>query len=165
MIPVYIEQNVSWLPQPNTLEIILTDETAPAELTATAFVVPLFDNDDMLLAQNTRRGVEIPGGHVDPDETFEQAARREAIEEVGVLLNDLHAIGYMRMTCTGAMPEGYRYPFPISYQQFFTARISGQVPCGDYECDEPVRLDDVSGLPKRSIGIFAKRAREVLSAR
>ena len=36
----------------------------------------------------------LPGGHVDMDETFEAAARREAMEEVGLTLDSLTPVGH-----------------------------------------------------------------------
>ncbi len=43
-----------------------------------------FDGDGFLMVRNTRRGGwEMPGGHVEPGETPEQAVEREFLEESG----------------------------------------------------------------------------------
>jgi 8-oxo-dGTP pyrophosphatase MutT (NUDIX family) len=39
--------------------------------------------------------VSLPGGRVDPGETLEQAALREAFEEVGVLPTDVNVLGQL----------------------------------------------------------------------
>jgi 8-oxo-dGTP diphosphatase len=59
-------------------------------------VFPWHDGQ-VLLANIEGRGWCIPAGRVDPEETSIQAARREAIEEAGALLDDLHYIGCYQM--------------------------------------------------------------------
>lgn len=160
----HVVHDVGYMPKPNLVEIILTDEVADARLTKTAFIIPVFDNGDILLAFNPadNRGVEIAGGHVEEGETLEQAAVRECLEEVGCHVVDLTPIGYLRLTCLGEIPEGYRYPHPVSYQQFYAGRVARLEPAGAYECGEPVRTAEVD-FARPSVSIFGRQARSVVN--
>lgn len=157
--------DVDYLPKPNRVDIVVTDIEAPADLTRTAFMIPAYDDGTLLLAMNQRRGLETPGGHIDPGETAMEAAIREAHEETGCRVEDVKPIGYLRMTCAGEMPEGYAYPFPLSYQQFFAGRITE---VHDYvtndECAQPVLVESVDDprIKRPSIVIFGKAAMAAL---
>lgn len=111
------------MPQPNTADVVLTDQIAPLDIIPTSFCFPFLRDRRVVLANNRRRGAEIPGGHRDRIngvlELPAVAAKREAHEEVGAVVNDVIAIGFMRSSCSGEAPDGYRYPFPHSCQQFF----------------------------------------------
>lgn len=52
-----------------------------------------FDEDRIAAADIQGRGFCIPGGHLKPQETAEEAARREAMEEAGISLCSLSLIG------------------------------------------------------------------------
>lgn len=45
-----------------------------------------------LLTKHKTRGIEFPGGNVEPGETAEQAAVREVMEETGGVVKELHYI-------------------------------------------------------------------------
>lgn len=117
-----ITQNLPWLPQPNESRIILSSQLPPLELTATALVLA-FDRDRLLQTHLTARGWDIVGGHIEPGESLEEAARREAYEEAGARLKELHVLGYQHLRLLGPRPHLYRYPYPESYQAFYWARI------------------------------------------
>jgi 8-oxo-dGTP pyrophosphatase MutT (NUDIX family) len=140
------EANVSYIPLPNTVDVVLSNKLAPEAVTPTAFAFSFFDNSDILLANNRRRKVEVPGGHRDllPSGRMEEpkaAATREAEEEVGAEIYDVVAIGFMRSHSNGVRPDGYRYPWPNSCQQFFAARIATVRPFEETdECRPPIRL-------------------------
>jgi 8-oxo-dGTP diphosphatase len=51
-----------------------------------------------LLTRHKERGLEFPGGKLEPGETLEEAARREVYEETGAILEDLKRIGTYRVT-------------------------------------------------------------------
>jgi 8-oxo-dGTP pyrophosphatase MutT (NUDIX family) len=140
------ERDVPYLPLPNVVEVVISETLAPDHLTPTAFLFPFFDNGDVQMACNRRRNVEVPGGHRDPlpsgrIEHPAVAARRETDEEAGASVTDLVPVGFMRSTTSGPKPDGYRYPYPVSCQQFFAGRI---VALRDFvetdECKAPVRL-------------------------
>lgn len=159
---VYVEHDVEYLPQPNKVEIVITEELAPEDLTRTAFMVPVFDDGGILIAQNRRRGLEIAGGHIEGEETPEIAAVREAYEETGVSVKDVRPIGFLRMTSTGTAPEDYAYPFPLSYQQFFAARATGldEDRIDDDECITPVKIYDTQDrrITRKTITFFGNAA-------
>lgn len=158
---VYVEHDVSYLPLPNTVEIVITNQLAPVELTRTAFMLPVFDDGALLIAQNRRRGLEIAGGHIEGDETPEVAAIREALEETGCTVTGVRPIGYLRMTSKGVAPDGYRYPFPLSYQQFFAGRaerLDSYVE--NDECVAPIKIYDTQDrrIARKTVTFFGDAA-------
>lgn len=69
------------------------------------------------------RGWDLPGGHLEPGESPEEAVRREAMEEAGAVMEDLRVLGYEKISLGGPKPAGYPYPHPVSYQVFFYGRV------------------------------------------
>ena len=134
----FTRYDVGYLPVPNQVTAIIDPVVAPQELAPTAFVFPIMRDRSLVMARNIRRGLEIPGGHVEPGETLEQAARREALEEGLCKVPVLIPLGYLQMTTSGPKPEGYKYPYPVSYQQFYTGIVEGFADyVGNDECFEP----------------------------
>jgi 8-oxo-dGTP pyrophosphatase MutT (NUDIX family) len=119
---LYLAQNLSWLPQPNEARTVLSASLPPRELTATALVLA-FDRGQLLQTRLAARGWDIVGGHLEPGESPEAAARREAYEEAGARLGEVHVLGYQRLRLLGPRPAGYRYAYPDSYQVFYWAQI------------------------------------------
>ncbi len=117
-----IEQNLSWLPQPNEGRIVLSSQLPPGEMIATALVLA-FDRERLLQTHLAARGWDIVGGHIEPGESPEEAARREAYEEAGARLKELHVLGYQRLRLLGPRPASYGYSYPDSYQVFYWAQI------------------------------------------
>jgi 8-oxo-dGTP diphosphatase len=117
------EQNISWLPQPNESRIVLSSHLPPHEMISTAFVLA-FDGDRLLQTNLAARGWDIVGGHIEPGESPEEAARRETYEEAGARLKKLHLLGYQILRLLGPRPAAYRYAYPDSYQVFYWAQIA-----------------------------------------
>lgn len=146
---IHTRTNLRYLPQPNKVEAIISNRLAPNELTPTAFVLPIFQDGSLLMANNARRGLEIPGGHRNPGEHPANTAIREALEEVGCNFGMLAVLGYLKNTVERDMPEGYEYPYPVSYQQFFVGEV---ISLNEYvengECLTPVVLasDQIEGI-------------------
>jgi len=140
---IHTERNLSYLPQPNVADVVITPLEAPHELIPTAFCFAFRCDGSILMAQNTRRGLEVPGGHreiIDGIlETPYETAKRETLEEIGAFMSDLNAVGFMRSTCLGSKPDGYDYPYPYSCQQFYVGRVTWnfEFTVTD-ECFEPV---------------------------
>jgi 8-oxo-dGTP pyrophosphatase MutT (NUDIX family) len=117
-----ITQNLPWLPQPNESCIVLSSQLPPDEMLSTALVLA-FDRDRLLQTKLAARGWDIVGGHIEPGESPEGAARREAYEEAAARLRELHLLGYQRLRLLGPRPAMYRYSYPDSYQVFYWAQI------------------------------------------
>lgn len=117
-----IVQNISWLPKPNESRIVLSSQLPPGEMISTALVLA-FDGDCLLQTRLAARGWDIVGGHIEPGESPEEAARREAYEEAGARLRELHMLGYQHLRLLGPRPTSYRYSYPDSYQIFYWAQI------------------------------------------
>lgn len=146
---IHTSRDIKWLPLPNTIDIETSDILAPAHLTKTSFMIPLTRKGTVILANNRRRGLEFPGGHIDPGETATFAAVRETVEETGYRVSHIRAIGYQVMRSTGEMPVGYKYPFPLSYQQFFVGEVMGFDPYeANDECLDPVEMTVFEALRK-----------------
>jgi 8-oxo-dGTP diphosphatase len=155
---VHTEHDVGYLPLPNTVEVILSDELCDPLLTRTAFMLCV-ENGCLVLAQNQRRGLEVAGGHVEPGETLMEAAMREAYEEVGCTVDLVRPIGFLRMTSAGDVPEDWAYPHPLSYQQFFAGRVVERHPYeSNEECAAPVRVRNPDQIERVSARLFGKHA-------
>jgi 8-oxo-dGTP diphosphatase len=115
------------LPKPNELSIVLSDHPPPVDLVTGAFVLA-FDGDQLLMTEERGRGWNILGGGVEPGETPEQAARREAVEEAATRLGELHVLGYQRIRLLGPKPDGYDRPYPENYMLFFVAAVAALDP-------------------------------------
>lgn len=118
-----VGHNISWLPLPNEIALILADQLPPISAITSALALA-FDGERILMTNLRQRGWDIPGGHMEPGETPEAAMRREVMEEAGALLTDVQLLGYQRIRLLGQVPDGYRYPYPDSYQILYLARVA-----------------------------------------
>lgn len=127
---VHTTNDISYLPQPNQVSVVISDVVAPPDVNPTAFILAFTEEGDVVLTDNVKRGPEACGGHRDPIladdgvtlirmETAAEAAEREGGEEAGVILKSIAPLGIFRSIIGAEKPEGYRYPHPWSTQQFF----------------------------------------------
>lgn len=84
--------------------------TAPPNLPITAVKIYVFQDDTLLLANIADRGWDLPGGHIDPGETAEQALARELEEETGATVGHLELIGYLKITNEQEDERNKKYP-------------------------------------------------------
>lgn len=149
MNTIYQRENISYLPIPNGIEFIVDDVLSPRESTSTGFMLPLLPDGSVVMANNRRRGLEFSGGHIERMETSCSASHRECLEETGYWVSHIRAVGYLKHTCMGIKPDDYRYPWPISYQQFYVGDVMWSKPYVENdECLTPVI---VSPLDAKSV--------------
>jgi len=116
------EVDVPWMPLPNEVVLESGDVLPPRETITAAFVFA-FSGDRLLFANLVRRGLEIPGGHLEPGESPEDAAVREAREETGARVRDLKPLAWQRHEIRAPRPEGYPFPYPTTHMVFFVGRV------------------------------------------
>lgn len=119
---IAIERDIQWLPLPNEAALVLGDALPPLPLITSALALA-FDGQRLLMTNLQQRDWDIPGGHLEADETPEEAMRREVFEESGALLGDVRLLAYHHIRLLGAVPTGYRYPYPDSYQVLYLAQV------------------------------------------
>ncbi|MFN8541551.1 MAG: NUDIX domain-containing protein [Thermomicrobiales bacterium] len=102
--------------------IVASEEPPPAEQVTAAFALA-FSGDCLLLADLVRRGLDLPGGHVEPGESPEEAMRREVYEETGARLGPARCIAYEHYHLVGEKPPDHPFPYPDSYMVFFCAQV------------------------------------------
>lgn len=110
------DENVSW-------EFYVSSHLPDANLCTATFCLAL-QGDDKIVLTKTKRGWEMPGGHMESDETLEQALFREAHEEGGYTPQRYKLFGYRKITSKKPIPAraGREYPYPVSYIPHFIAK-------------------------------------------
>ena len=120
-------KNFPWIEGQNILETYLAETLPTIELCTAAYAIVI--KDKRLLHTELREGerptkqLDIPGGHLDRDETPEHGVVRETYEETGVRVKVVKPVGYMQVTILSEKPENYRYPYPVSYMVFYLCEI------------------------------------------
>lgn len=96
--------------------------TLPNRKDCTAVFCVAITGDDKIVLARENRGWGMIGGHVDGDETLEQALARECLEEGGFTVINPRLFGYRKIIATKSVTHqdpGRSYPFPISYIAYY----------------------------------------------
>jgi 8-oxo-dGTP diphosphatase len=87
----------------------------PFDKVTSVGVVP-FTDDGLIVAALLQRGVDLPGDHVQEGErTIEEVARREALEEAGITLREVHVAEVLQ--------SDYYGPDDLTYMVLTTAFV------------------------------------------
>jgi 8-oxo-dGTP pyrophosphatase MutT (NUDIX family) len=84
------------------------------EQITTVIVFP-FTDDGKLVTVSLKRGLDIPGGHVQTHETsIEAVARRETLEEAAATLGEIHICGIIQSDYFGTEPDKLSYIIAVT---------------------------------------------------
>lgn len=90
--------------------VLLEPLTVPALEKITSVAVVPFTPEGHIVAAVLDRGVDLPGGHMqEAENTIEETARREVMEEVGITLKDLFVIKVIQSDYYGSAPDDLTY--------------------------------------------------------
>ncbi len=125
--------NKSWIPYPNKVEYHLDNQMKEFPAPVTTVHIFLFDRvGELLMVRHKLRGWEVPGGHVEVGESYEEAMHRELWEEAQVKVVKFEQLGYLKKMATGSKPEDCLYPYPESYCIFYGGLLEKEEEfCGD----------------------------------
>jgi 8-oxo-dGTP pyrophosphatase MutT (NUDIX family) len=117
-----------------TWELYLTSVMPPIELCSAVMCVAVA-NDKIVLTRS-QRGWGMLGGHIEADETPEEALRREALEEGGFTIDSYQLFAVRKIISRRPMPhqqKGKTYPYPVGYLPYYCATTTQklQPPTGE----------------------------------
>lgn len=120
--------NLSW-------EFYLADKLPSKALCTAVYCLAIMWDTDQVVLTRIKRGWEMLGGHIEPEETLEDALVREAMEEGGFVPQFTSLYGYMKVTAKNPHTNdhhGGTYP-PIAYIPYFLAvtRKPVETPTGE----------------------------------
>lgn len=150
-------RDVPWLPTPNIVNVHVGSRPAANAGPATAaFVVALHAAPPrLLMVAHSRRGLDLPGGHIEPGEGPHHAEVRELAEETGVTVDPERLVELGTIACHvwAPRPPGYPYPHPDSHMVVHGAAIDDHdmrqaanvIPDGERQGRQLVDLDQLAG--------------------
>ena len=124
---LFSEKSISWLPAESISEAYLSDKMPPLELCVSTYSIT-FKNGSLLMSdlregERPVRMLDIPGGHIEKEEMPEESVIRETFEETGVHIKVLKLVAYKKITFNKPKPEGWPYPYPLSYMLFYLCEV------------------------------------------
>jgi 8-oxo-dGTP diphosphatase len=129
------DKDIEWLPKPNQISTVISDNMPERHLITCSFVLA-FSEDEIVLTDLHARGWDIPGGHIESGESAEEAVERELYEETGARILPPELLGYVKIEMSGEKPENYKYPFPKNYMAFFWSKI---IQLDDIQANDEIR--------------------------
>jgi 8-oxo-dGTP diphosphatase len=122
--PVRTVLNKSWIPYKCKVDYFLDSSVPQFEAPVTTVHGFFVEDRKLLLVRHKKRGWEVPGGHVEEGESYEQAMRRELQEEAQVECGTLSCLGYLKKEALEEAPKDCSYPHPLSYCLFYSSYIT-----------------------------------------
>ena len=114
--------DIAWLPPDTEIFIIKSEKLPPIEL-VTSVCTLCFSGNKLLMIKHDERGWDIPGGHIEPGESLEEALRREVLEEAGATLSECKCFAHFKFQLNGPKPPDFKYPYPAGYIVLYLSKL------------------------------------------
>ncbi len=126
------KKSVWYLPEGSDVDTYISDEMPPLELCVSVYAFVFKDGEffmsDLREGERPTRRLDIPGGHIDEGESPEEAIVREVFEETGVVVKVSKLVAFNEVKINIPKPEGYRYPYPVSYMLHYLCEVAEEKP-------------------------------------
>ena len=94
-------------------EFVPFDRTLADSLSGSSYVIPFVSETECLVTRRTNGKWVLPGGTLEPGESWIDAAHREIMEETGALLDNLHPLGMFHCVSEDNRPRLPHIPHPV----------------------------------------------------
>ncbi len=118
----HLFREVTWPWGPTKARFLLLSETPPSDQIANVNIVPLCENSWVML-RLVDGSWEIPGGTLEPSETYIDAIRRELMEEAGTELISHQLLGAWFCRSLADKPYRPHLPHPDYYRLVLMGEI------------------------------------------
>ncbi len=88
------------------------EEESASTICGSAYVIPFISDSHCLATRRSNGKWVLPGGTLEPGETWEEAGRRELLEETGSIPGNLHPIGMYYCVSGVDRPRLSHFPYP-----------------------------------------------------
>jgi len=116
------ETDLDWLPPGTELSVIKSNKLPAVELITSVFTL-CFSGNKLLMINHDERGWDLPGGHIEPGESLEEALRREVLEEAGATLSEYKRFFHVKTQLNGPKPPEWKYPYPVCYMVCYLSKL------------------------------------------
>ncbi|MEM9824647.1 MAG: NUDIX domain-containing protein, partial [Bacteroidota bacterium] len=99
-----------------------SEKLPPSNLVSSVRGLVRRENEILVVEEAKDQFHVLPGGRCEGDESFEETARREILEETGWLVSDLKLFGFAHLRHTTPKPINYPYPYPDFIWLIYTAK-------------------------------------------
>ncbi len=119
-----------------TWKLYQDDKMPDPSLCTAVYCLAILPHTKQVVLTRNYRGWEMLGGHLEPNETIEQALIRECLEEGGFMPESFRLFGHRKITSKKPVPHNQKagsfYPFPHGYMPHFiaTSTLPLQTPSG-----------------------------------
>lgn len=123
---------VSWGRQQLDFDVAsyLSSETPPLDLITSVRAVVRY-GDHVVVLENEDGRHFLPGGRLEPDESFDGCLCREVEEECGLRVTSSKLLGFMHFRHRQPEPPDYPYPYPDMFHLIYAVTGVGKVSQSD----------------------------------
>jgi 8-oxo-dGTP diphosphatase len=151
----HLFNEVTWPWGPARASFVLLDEAPPARLIANVNIVPRI-GDDWIILRLGDGSWELPGGTLEPAETYLDTVRRELREEAGAELISLRLFGAWHCFSLAEKPYRPHLPFPEYYRLVGLGEIELRG-----EPENPAGAEQVAAVERVSLQTAVARFRSL----